>query len=304
MHKLHSKNLNEENIDDIIEKEKIINERLRFENEKIKEKNRKIQQKLLSFIEDNNFAFESNSTEDVEKYKHVLLSLIEYMNRLKMVDTHMKKETNNLIDDFFQCIKDAIIKQSELCYLIKEDMNEFKVQGKEEIFRKHVLGLRKIYEHNSILRAQISVFNKFKLKDENMIHADFEQLQLKYKNLKVKESCLQKKIENLNQKIRRSTEKKLHYDEKNLYLEKLLEDKQVEVDESQYVIQNKKNLINELKRKKDESIKKYSEVETSITTKNVYDEFHEKKLQLDVLKGKLEEVMHRYRNLHKVHEKK
>ncbi|GAB64872.1 hypothetical protein PCYB_032830 [Plasmodium cynomolgi strain B] len=284
MHRLYSKNLTEENIDEVIQSEKAINEKLTRENEQIK-KNGEIQHRLLSFIQDN-FIFESNSTEDVQKYNGVLLSLIDYMDRLKMVDCYMRKETDGLMEEFFRCIKEAIVKQSNF-YLIREDMNQLKISGKEEAFRKHVLALRKLYEHNSVLRSQVSLFNSFKLKDENLIHADFEQLQLRYKNLRSKGSCLEKKIENLNQKIKRSTEKKLHYDEKSLYLEKMLEDKQVELEESQSAICKKKKFLNELKRKKDESIKKYSEVETSVITKNVFEEFHEKKLHLDRLKEKV-----------------
>ncbi|EUD65277.1 hypothetical protein C922_04406 [Plasmodium inui San Antonio 1] len=303
MHRLCSKNLTEENIDEVIQSEKSINEKLTRENEQIKEKNGQIQQRLLSFIQDN-FIFESNSTEDVHKYNGVLLSLIDYMDRLKMVDSYMRKETDGLLEEFFRCIKEAIVKQSNLCYLIREDMNQLKISGKEEAFRKHVLALRKLYEHNSVLRAQVSLFNSFKLKDENLIHANFEQLQLRYKNLRSKGSCLEKKIENLNQKIKRSTEKKLHYDEKNLYLEKMLEEKQGALDESQSAICSKKKLVNELKKKKDESIKKYSEVETSVITKNVFEEFHEKKIHLDRLKEKLEEVKQKYERLQKAHEVK
>ncbi|EDL43053.1 hypothetical protein, conserved [Plasmodium vivax] len=297
MHRLYSKNLTEENIDEVIQSEKAINAKLTSENEKIKEKNGKIQHRLLSFIQDNNFIFESNSTEDVQKYNSVLLSLIDYMNRLKMVDCHMRKETDGLLEEFFRCIREAIVKQSHLCYLIREDMHQLKVSGKEETFRKHVLALRKLYEHNSVLRAQVSLFNSFKLKDENLIHADFEQLQQRHKNLRTKGSCLEKKIENLHQKIRRSTEKKLHYDEKNRYLEKTLEEKQAVMEELQRDTCNKKKLVNELKRKKDESVKKYGEVERSVITRNVLEEFHEKKMHLERLKEKLEEVKERYERL-------
>ncbi|CAA9986624.1 conserved Plasmodium protein, unknown function [Plasmodium knowlesi strain H] len=298
MQRLYSKNLTEENIDEFIESEKAINIKLTRENEEIKEKNGQIQKRLLAFIQDN-FIFESDSTDDVHKYNSVLLSLIDYMDRLKMVESYMRKETDELLGEFFRCIKEAIVKQSNLCYLIREDMNQLKINGKEEAFRKYVLALRMLYEHNSVLRAQVSLFNTFKLKDENLIHVDFEQLQLRYKHLKSKGDCLEKKIENLNKKIKRSTEKKLHYDEKNLYLEKILEDKQVVLDESQSSICNKKKLVNELKRKKDESIKKYSEVETSVITKNVFEEFQEKKIHLDRLKEKLEEVKEKYERLQK-----
>ncbi|KJP87841.1 hypothetical protein AK88_02445 [Plasmodium fragile] len=313
MHGLYSKNLTEENIDEVIQSEREINAKLTLENEKIKGRNGEIQQRLLSFIQDN-FIFESNSTEDVKKYNGVLLALIDYMDRLKMVDSYMRKETDGLLEEFFRCIKEAIVKESNLCYLIREDMNQLKISGQEEAIRKHVLALRKLYEHNSVLRAQVSLFNSFKLKDENLIHVDFEQLQIRYKNLKSKGSCLEKKIQNLNQKIKRSTEKKLHYDEKKLYLEKMLEDKQVALEESQRAICTKKKLVNELKRKKEESIKKYSEVETSVITKNVFEEFQEKKIQLDRLKEKvgfanrsenvwnLEEVKETYERLQKAHE--
>ncbi|KOB63606.1 hypothetical protein PFHG_05417 [Plasmodium falciparum HB3] len=219
MNKLHSKNLNEQNIDSIIENEKIICEKLTKENEILKEKNSKIQKELLSYIEDNTFIYESDSIEDMNKYKSILISVIDFMDKLKIVDAHMKNETYHLLEELFTCIKEAILKQNDLCYLMKEDMNSFRISGKEELFRKNLLSLRILYEHNSILRAQITLFNKFKLKNENLIHADFEQLELKYKNLKTKEINLEKKIENLNRKIIKSTQKKLHYDEKSLYLQ-------------------------------------------------------------------------------------
>ncbi|KAI4840788.1 hypothetical protein MKS88_001023 [Plasmodium brasilianum] len=300
MQKFPSKKLNDENIDSIIKNEKTINENLTKENEKIKEKNIKIQQQLLSYIEDNNFIYESGSSEDIQKYKQVLNCVIEYMNKLKIVDGHMKKEIFNLLEEFFQCIKEAIIKQNDLCFLINEDMNYFKISGKEEMYKKNLLTLRKIYEHNSILRAQICLFNKFKLKNENLIHADFEQLELKYKNLKSKESILEKKIENLNNKIRKSTEKKLHYDEKNLYLEKVLDDKTTSLEESYNSIRNKKNMMKELKKKKDESIKKYNEAEICVITKNVYEEFQAKKQHLGKLKAMLEKLKKEYESLNKM----
>ncbi|CRG98642.1 conserved Plasmodium protein, unknown function [Plasmodium relictum] len=299
INKLHSKNLNDENVDTVINDEKIVNENLKKENEKIKENNLKIQSKLLSFIEDNNFVYESNSIEDEKKYKQVLTSVIEYVEKLKIVDNHMKNETYLLLEEFFKCIREVIIKQNDLCYLIKEDMNYFRISGKEDIFRKNLLTLRKLYEHNSILRSQISLFNKFKLKNENLIHADFEQLELKYKNLKNKENNLGKKIENLNKKIRKSTEKKLHYDEKNLYLEKLLNEKIMLLEESYDTIKNKKTLLNDLKKKKEESIKKYNEAETNVLTKNVFEGFHEKKQYFNKLKIMMEELKKEYENLSK-----
>lgn len=91
-------------------------------------------------------------------------------------------------------------------HLVKNDMLYFNVPEKSELFRKNLLTLRKINEHNSILRARIFLFNKFKEKNENLIHANFEQLELKYKNLKGKESILESKIENLNNKIKKSIE--------------------------------------------------------------------------------------------------
>ncbi|CRG94430.1 conserved Plasmodium protein, unknown function [Plasmodium gallinaceum] len=299
INKLHSKNLNDENIDVIIKNEKIINENLTKENEKIKENNLKIQSILLSYIEDNNFIYESDSIEDEKKYKNVLISVIDYIEKLKIVNNQMKNDTYLLLEEFFNCIKEVIIKQNDFCYLIKEDLNYFKISGKEDIFKKNMLTMRKLYEHNSILRSQISLFNKFKLKNENLIHADFEQLELKYKNLKSKENNLEKKIENLNKKIRKSTEKKLHYDEKDLYLEKLLNEKITLLEESYNAIKNKKELLNDLKKKKEESIKKYNEAEINVLTKNVFEGFHEKKQYFNKLKIMMEELKKEYENLSK-----
>ncbi|CAD50993.1 hypothetical protein PFAG_01785 [Plasmodium falciparum Santa Lucia] len=299
MNKLHSKNLNEQNIDSIIENEKIICEKLTKENEILKEKNSKIQKELLSYIEDNTFIYESDSIEDMNKYKSILISVIDFMDKLKIVDAHMKNETYHLLEELFTCIKEAILKQNDLCYLMKEDMNSFRISGKEELFRKNLLSLRILYEHNSILRAQITLFNKFKLKNENLIHADFEQLELKYKNLKTKEINLEKKIENLNRKIIKSTQKKLHYDEKSLYLEKLLNDKLELLKESNNKIKSKKILLNDLKKKKDESIKRNNEMEINTITKNVYEEFHEKQQYVKKLKIMLEDVKKKYESLSK-----
>ncbi|SPJ09676.1 conserved Plasmodium protein, unknown function [Plasmodium sp. DRC-Itaito] len=299
MNKLHSKNLNEQNIDSIIENEKIICEKLTKENEILKEKNLKIQKELLSYIEDNTFIYESDSIEDMNKYKSILISVIDFMDKLKIVDAHMKNETYQLLEEFFTCIKEAILKQNDLCYLMKEDMSSFRISGKEEPFRKNLLSLRKLYEHNSILRAQITLFNKFKLKNENLIHADFEQLELKYKNLKTKEINLEKKIENLNRKIIKSTQKKLHYDEKSLYLENLLNDKLELLEESNNKIKSKKILLNDLKKKKDESIKRNNEMEINTITKNVYEEFDEKKQYVKKLKIMLEDVKKKYESLSK-----
>ncbi|SOV75195.1 conserved Plasmodium protein, unknown function [Plasmodium sp. gorilla clade G3] len=299
MNKLHSKNLNEQNIDSIIENEKIICEKLTKENEILKEQNFKILKELLSYIEDNTFIYESDSIEDMNKYKSILISVIDFMDKLKIVDDHMKNETYQLLEELFTCIKEAILKQNDLCYLMKEDMNSFKISGKEELFRKNLLSLRKLYEHNSILRAQITLFNKFKLKNENLIHADFEQLELKYKNLKTKEINLEKKIENLNRKIIKSTQKKLHYDEKCLYLEQLLNDKMELLKESNNKIKSKKILLNDLKKKKDESIKRNNEMEINTITKNVYEEFHEKKQYVKKLKIMLEDVKKKYESLSK-----
>ncbi|SOV22030.1 conserved Plasmodium protein, unknown function [Plasmodium sp. DRC-Itaito] len=299
MYKLHSKNLNEQNIDSIIENEKIICENLTKENEILKEKNLKIQKELLSYIEDNTFIYESDSIEDMNKYKSILISVIDFLDKLKIVDAHMKDETYQLLEELFTCIKEAILKQNDLCYLMKEDMNSFRISGKEELFRKNLLSLRKLYEHNSILRAQITLFNKFKLKNENLIHADFEQLELKYKNLKTKEINLEKKIEKLNRKIIKSTQKKLHYDEKSLYLEKLLNDKMELLKESNNKIKSKKILLNDLKKKKDESIKRNNEMEINTITKNVYEEFDEKKQYVKKLKIMLEDVKKKYESLSK-----
>ncbi|SBS80453.1 conserved Plasmodium protein, unknown function [Plasmodium ovale] len=290
MHKLHSTNLNEENIDDVIKKEKIISEKLKKYNEEIKEKNLVIQERLLSYIEENNFIYERNSNEDIEKYNKILTSIINYMNTLNDVEKHMQKETCNLMDEFFHCIKEAITRQNDLCYLVKEDMSYFKVFGKDELFRSILLTLRKVYEHNSILRAQISLYNKFKLKDENLIHADFQQLELKYRNLKSKEALLKKKNENLNRKICKATEKKLHYDEKSLYLEKVLDKKMAELNESYDALKSKKSLLGELKKKKDESFKRCSEAEIGVITKNVFEEFHEQKQRLRELEATLERL--------------
>ncbi|KNG75166.1 hypothetical protein PFMG_01160 [Plasmodium falciparum IGH-CR14] len=299
MNKLHSKNLNEQNIDSIIENEKIIWEKLTKENEILKEKNSKIQKELLSYIEDNTFIYERDSIEDMNKYKSILISVIDFMDKLKIVDAHMKNETYHLLEELFTCIKEAILKQKGLGYLMKEDMNSFRISGKEELFRKNLLSLRILYEHNSILRAQITLFNKFKLKNENLIHADFEQLELKYKNLKTKEINLEKKIENLNRKIIKSTQKKLPYDEKSLYLEKLLNDKWELLKESNNKIKGKKILLNDLKKKKDESIKRNNEMEINTITKNVYEEFHEKQQYVKKLKIMLEDVKKKYESLSK-----
>ncbi|SBT32018.1 hypothetical protein, conserved [Plasmodium ovale wallikeri] len=363
MHKLHSTNLNEENIDDVIKKEKIISEKLKKYNEEIKEKNLVIQERLLSYIEENNFIYERNSNEDIEKYNKILTSIINYMNTLNSVEKHMQKETCNLMDEFFHYNTHTAyysFSSEKLpllscfspfeSYLVKEDMNYFKVFGKDELFRRILLTLRKVYEHNSILRAQISLYNKFKLKDENLIHADFEQLELKYRNLKSKEALLKKKNENLNGKICKATEvqtealasgdhlkplcsrhavvtqssrsrhavvtqssrsrhavvtqslrsrytvvtqslrsryavKKLHYDEKSLYLEKVLEEKMAELNESYDALKSKKSLLGELKKKKDESFKRCNEAEIGVITKNVFEEFHEQKQHLQELEA-------------------
>ncbi|KOB87465.1 hypothetical protein PFDG_03688 [Plasmodium falciparum Dd2] len=285
--KLHSKNINEQNIDSIKENEKIICEKLTKENEILKEKNSKIQKELLSYIEDNTFIYESDSMEDMTKYRSILISVIDFMDKLKIVDAHMKNDTYHLLEELFYI------------YLMKEDMNSFRISGKEELFRKNLLSLRILYEHNSILRAQITLFNKFKLKNENLIHADFEQLELKYKNLKTKEINLEKKIENLNRKIIKSTQKKLHYDEKSLYLEKLLRDKWELFKESTDQIKSKKVLSNDLKKKKDESIKRNNEMEINTITKNVYEEFHEKQQYVKKLKIMLEDVKKKYESLSK-----
>ncbi|ETW57178.1 hypothetical protein PFUGPA_00953 [Plasmodium falciparum Palo Alto/Uganda] len=118
MNKLHSKNLNEQNIDSIIENEKIICEKLTKENEILKEKNSKIQKELLSYIEDNTFIYESDSIEDMNKYKSILISVIDFMDKLKIVDAHMKNETYHLLEELFTCIKEAILKQNDLWYCL------------------------------------------------------------------------------------------------------------------------------------------------------------------------------------------
>ncbi|ETB58487.1 hypothetical protein, variant 2 [Plasmodium yoelii 17X] len=206
MKKLYSKNLSVEELDELIKNEEIKYEYLKKENEKIKEKNLKIQKKLLNYVECDNFTCENNKNYNLEKYNIILESIIDYINKLKAIDTYMKNDIYYLFDNFFYCIKEAILKQNSLCQLMKNDMSYFNVPEKSELFRKNLLTLRKINEHNSILRARIFLFNKFKEKNENLIHANFEQLELKYKNLKGKENILESKIQNLNNKIKKSTE--------------------------------------------------------------------------------------------------
>ncbi|EUD70981.1 hypothetical protein YYG_03612 [Plasmodium vinckei petteri] len=283
MQKLYSQNLSAEDLDGLIKNEQIKCEHLKKENENIKEKNLKIQEKLLSYVECDNFTCDSNNNYNLDKYNIILGSVIDYINKLKIVDTHMKKDIYYLFEEFFYCIKEVILKQNNLCQLMKKDMSYFNVPEKNEFFRKNLLTLRKINEHNSILRARIFLFNKFKEKNENLIHANFEQLELKYKNLKGKESILESKIENLNNKIKKSTEKKLHYDEKKNYLKNLLEDKIVMLEESYNEIKKKKQLINNLKVKKEESVKKFNLAETGNVTKGVFDEYHDKREHLKKL---------------------
>ncbi|CAD2088291.1 conserved Plasmodium protein, unknown function [Plasmodium vinckei brucechwatti] len=322
MQKLYSKNLSAEDLDGLIKNEQIKYEHLKKENENIKEKNLKIQEKLLSYVECDNFTCDSNNNYNLDKYNIILGSVIDYINKLKIVDTHMKKDIYYLFEEFFYCIKEVILKQNNLWHmlllvliifyffpcllfcmvrsqLMKKDMSYFNVPEKNELFRKNLLTLRKINEHNSILRARIFLFNKFKEKNENLIHANFEQLELKYKNLKGKESILESKIENLNNKIKKSTEKKLHYDEKKNYLKNLLEDKIVMLEESYNEIKKKKQLINNLKVKKEESVKKFNLAETGNVTKGVFDEYHDKREYLKKLNEMLEEVKQKYECLNK-----
>ncbi|CAD2100406.1 conserved Plasmodium protein, unknown function [Plasmodium vinckei petteri] len=299
MQKLYSQNLSAEDLDGLIKNEQIKCEHLKKENENIKEKNLKIQEKLLSYVECDNFTCDSNNNYNLDKYNIILGSVIDYINKLKIVDTHMKKDIYYLFEEFFYCIKEVILKQNNLCQLMKKDMSYFNVPEKNEFFRKNLLTLRKINEHNSILRARIFLFNKFKEKNENLIHANFEQLELKYKNLKGKESILESKIENLNNKIKKSTEKKLHYDEKKNYLKNLLEDKIVMLEESYNEIKKKKQLINNLKVKKEESVKKFNLAETGNVTKGVFDEYHDKREHLKKLNEMLEEVKRKYECLNK-----
>ncbi|CAD2088323.1 conserved Plasmodium protein, unknown function [Plasmodium vinckei lentum] len=299
MQKLYSQNLSAEDLDGLIKNEQIKCEHLKKENENIKEKNLKIQEKLLSYVECDNFTCDSNNNYNLDKYNIILGSVIDYINKLKIVDTHMKKDIYYLFEEFFYCIKEVILKQNNLCQLMKKDMSYFNVPEKNEFFRKNLLTLRKINEHNSILRARIFLFNKFKEKNENLIHANFEQLELKYKNLKGKERILESKIENLNNKIKKSTEKKLHYDEKKNYLKNLLEDKIVMLEESYNEIKKKKQLINNLKVKKEESVKKFNLAETGNVTKGVFDEYHDKRKHLKKLKEMLEEVKRKYECLNK-----
>ncbi|SCN59245.1 conserved Plasmodium protein, unknown function [Plasmodium chabaudi adami] len=299
MQKLYSKNLSAEELDGLIKDEQIKYEHLKKENENIKEKNLKIQEKLLSYVEYDNFTCDSNINYNLDKYNIILGSVIDYINKLKTVDTYMKKDIYYLFEEFFYCIKEVILKQNNLCQLMKNDMSYFNVPEKNEFFRKNLLTLRKINEHNSILRARIFLFNKFKEKNENLIHANFEQLELKYKNLKGKESILESKIENLNNKIKKSTEKKLHYDEKKNYLKNVLEDKIVMLEESYNEIKKKKQLINNLKVKKEESVKKFNLAETGNVTKGVFDEYHDKREHLKKLNKMLEEVKRKYECLNK-----
>ncbi|CAD2100458.1 conserved Plasmodium protein, unknown function [Plasmodium vinckei] len=299
MQKLYSQNLSAEDLDGLIKNEQIKCEHLKKENENIKETNLKIQEKLLSYVECDNFTCDSNNNYNLDKYNIILGSVIDYINKLKIVDTHMKKDIYYLFEEFFYCIKEVILKQNNLCQLMKKDMSYFNVPEKNEFFRKNLLTLRKINEHNSILRARIFLFNKFKEKNENLIHANFEQLELKYKNLKGKESILESKIENLNNKIKKSTEKKLHYDEKKNYLKNLLEDKIVMLEESYNEIKKKKQLINNLKVKKEESVKKFNLAETGNVTKGVFDEYHDKREYLKKLNEMLEEVKRKYECLNK-----
>ncbi len=54
--------------------------------------------------------------------------------------------------------------------------------------------------------------------------------------------------------------------------------------ESNNKIKSKKILLNDLKKKKDESIKRNNEMEINTITKNVYEEFHEKQQYVKKLK--------------------
>lgn len=297
LHKYLSKNLQDKNIGYFIENEKTINEYLIKENEKIKETNLEIQNELLQYIQDNTPKDEDSSCTDIEKYNHVLVTVKEHMKKLKTVDEQMLKETYLLFQEFFTYIKEVIIKQHQLCYTIKEDMHQFRSHVKEDEFRRNILEMRKLCEHNSILRAQIELFNKFKLKNENLIHADFEQLELKYKNLNLKEVNLQNKIDSLNKKIKKFIEKKLHYDEKNLYLEKLLEEKNAKLEETNLEIKKKKKLLSDLKKKKEETLKKCNESEANIITRNVFETFQKKKIYFENLKKMLKNLQKEYEHL-------
>ncbi|VWU50050.1 conserved protein, unknown function [Hepatocystis sp. ex Piliocolobus tephrosceles] len=269
MNKLNSKKTNEEKIDSIINNEQAKKQKLLTENKKIKEKNMNIQNKLFQYLNEDSISYKESTVEDINKYNELLSTVIEYMNKLKLVNKVIATETCNLIAEFFECIKEVIIKQHNYSYLMKEDMIHFKILGQDELFKKNLLSLRKVCEHNSVLRAQINLLNEFKLKDENLIHADFEQLEEKYKNLKTKESALEQKILNLYKKIKKSIEKKLHLDERNIYLQKIVEDKVITLEDSHNAITNKKKLLMELKNKKEESIRKYNDLETNSLTKNL-----------------------------------
>ncbi|EAA20962.1 hypothetical protein [Plasmodium yoelii yoelii] len=116
MKKLYSKNLSVEELDELIKNEEIKYEYLKKENEKIKEKNLKIQKKLLNYVECDNFTCENNKNYNLEKYNIILESIIDYINKLKAIDTYMKNDIYYLFDNFFYCIKEAILKQNSLWY--------------------------------------------------------------------------------------------------------------------------------------------------------------------------------------------
>lgn len=297
--KYDSRNLDDSNIDEVVENEKRLNLKLIEENEKVKKKNFEIQKKLLSYIEEENCIRENNAYEDIEKYKIVLKTAKEYVNKLKILYDEMNNETLYLFEEFFKYIRDAIIKQNDMCYAVKEDLRFFRMKGMETIFQKNFLNIRKMYEHNSILRAQITLCNNFRLKNENLIHANFEQLEQKYKNLRTKEQNLQRKIENLNKKIIKSTQKKLHVDEKKMYLEILLNEKKAMLEESCEEVKKKKKLLNNFKKKKEEALKKCNESETNLITKNVFETFQKKKKYFESLQKMLEEAKEEYEILSK-----
>lgn len=297
--KYDSRNLDDSNIDEIVENEKRLNLKLIEENEKVKKKNFEIQKKLLSYIEEESCIRENNAYEDIEKYKIVLRTAKEYVNKLKILYDEMNSETLYLFEEFFKYIRDAIIKQNDMCYAVKEDLCFFRMKGAEKIFQKNFLNIRKMYEHNSILRAQITLCNNFRLKNENLIHANFEQLEQKYKNLRTKEQNLQRKIENLNKKIIKSTQKKLHVDEKKMYLEILLNEKKIMLEESCEAVKKKKKLLNDFKKKKEQALKKCTESETNLITKNVFETFQKKKKYFENLQRMLEQTKEEYENLSK-----
>lgn len=117
MQKLYSKNLSAEELDGLIKDEQIKYEHLKKENENIKEKNLKIQEKLLNYVEYDNFTCDSNINYNLDKYNIILGSVIDYINKLKTVDTYMKKDIYYLFEEFFYCIKEVILKQNNLWYV-------------------------------------------------------------------------------------------------------------------------------------------------------------------------------------------